>query len=67
MKNRRKSTKNGSGAQRPPNWWRTVLLVGAPLALVAIAVVIALTRMPTYRDLEVVGRQPAIVQVYLPG
>jgi hypothetical protein len=44
-----------------------MLLVAAPLVLAVIVAIVALTRPPGYSDLSVLGKQPAIVQVFLPG
>ena len=46
---------------------RIVLLIAAPVVVAAIVAVVALTRQPGYSGLDVLGKQPAIVQVFLPG
>jgi hypothetical protein len=43
------------------------LFIAGPVALAAIVTVVALTRQPGYSGFEVVGKQPAVVQVFLPG
>jgi hypothetical protein len=44
-----------------------ILFIAAPVGIAAIVAVVALTRQPGYSDLAVIGTQPAIVQVLLPG
>jgi hypothetical protein len=46
---------------------RMILFIAAPVGIAAIVAVVALTRQPGYSDLAVIGTQPAIVQVLLPG
>jgi hypothetical protein len=46
---------------------RTVALIGGAVAAAAAAVAIAVTRPPAYSGFEAIGKQPAIVQVFLPG
>ena len=46
---------------------RIVLLIAAPMVVAAIVAVVALTSQPGYSGLDVLGKQPAIVQVFLPG
>ena len=46
---------------------RMLVLIAAAVAIAALIAVIALTRQPGYSDLDVIGKQPAIVQVFLPG
>ena len=47
---------------------RLAMFIGGPL-LVALAVmaVVVLSRTPGYSGFDVVGKQPAIIQVFLPG
>lgn len=66
MGQRKKGPKR-AGAKNDPKWLRTALYVGVPLVVIGIIVAIAVMRMPVYDDLSVIGQQPAIVQVYLPG
>jgi hypothetical protein len=42
-------------------------LLAAPVLIAAIVSVVALTRQPGYSGLDVIGKQPAIIQVFLPG
>ena len=46
---------------------RIMVLIAAPLVIAAIVAVVALTSPPGYSGLDVLGKQPAIVQVFLPG
>jgi flagellar biosynthesis/type III secretory pathway M-ring protein FliF/YscJ len=46
---------------------RIVLLTAAPVVVAAIVAIVALTSQPGYSSLDVLGKQPAIVQVFLPG
>lgn len=41
--------------------------VAVPVLLVAIVAVVVLTRQPGYSGFEVIGKQPTVVQVFLPG
>jgi hypothetical protein len=44
-----------------------MMLIAAPVVVAAIVAIVALTRPPGYSNLDVLGKQPAIVQVFLPG
>ena len=46
---------------------RIIMLIAAPVLIAAIVAIVALTSQPGYSDLDVLGKQPAIVQVFLPG
>jgi flagellar biosynthesis/type III secretory pathway M-ring protein FliF/YscJ len=46
---------------------RLILLAAAPVVIAAIAAVIVLTSQPGYSGLDVLGKRPAVVQVFLPG
>ncbi len=46
---------------------RVALLIVAPVVIAAIVSAVALTRQPEYSGLDVIGKQPTIVQVFLPG
>jgi ABC-type Fe3+ transport system permease subunit len=46
---------------------RVAFLIAAPVVIAAIVSVVALTRQPGYSGLDVIGKQPAIIQVFLPG
>jgi hypothetical protein len=46
---------------------RVMLLIAAPAVIAAIIAVVALTSRPGYSGFDVLGKQPAIVQVFLPG
>ena len=46
---------------------RMTLFIAAPVAIAAIVAVVVLTRQPGYSGFDVIGKQPAIVQVFLPG
>jgi thioredoxin-like negative regulator of GroEL len=41
--------------------------IGAAVVIAAIVAVVALTSQPGYSGFDVLGKQPAIVQVFLPG
>jgi hypothetical protein len=64
----RKAARQQMMAQRQSRRrWRLGLLVGAPLIIIGIVAVVALTRPPGYSGFDVIGKHPAIVQVLLPG
>jgi hypothetical protein len=42
-------------------------LIAAPVLMAAIVAAVALTSRPGYSGFDVLGKQPAIVQVFLPG
>jgi hypothetical protein len=44
-----------------------MVLSAAPVLIAAIVAAVVLTRQPGYSGLDVLGKQPAIVQVFLPG
>jgi hypothetical protein len=46
---------------------RMLLFIGAPAIIAAVVAVVVLTSQPGYSSFEVIGKQPAIVQVFLPG
>jgi hypothetical protein len=46
---------------------RMTLFIALPAGIAAIVAVVALTGQPGYSGLDVIGKQPAIVQVLLPG
>jgi hypothetical protein len=46
---------------------RLTLFIALPVGIAAIAAVVAMTSQPGYSGLDVIGKQPAIVQVLLPG
>ena len=46
---------------------RVILLIVAPVVIAAVLAVVALSRQPGYSGLDVLGKRPAIVQVFLPG
>jgi flagellar biosynthesis/type III secretory pathway M-ring protein FliF/YscJ len=46
---------------------RVALVIVAPVVIAALVSVVALTRQPGYSGLDVIGKQPAIIQVFLPG
>jgi flagellar biosynthesis/type III secretory pathway M-ring protein FliF/YscJ len=46
---------------------RIMLLIAAPVMIAAIVAVVALTSQPGYNGFDVLGKRPAIVQVFLPG
>jgi hypothetical protein len=64
----RRATRQQAMAQRR-RWKqrRLALLVAAPVVIAASVAVIVLTRQPAYSGFDVIGKQPAIVQVFLPG
>jgi hypothetical protein len=46
---------------------RLALFIAVPATITAIVVVVALTSQPGYSSFEVIGKRPAVVQVFLPG
>lgn len=46
---------------------RLGLLIAAPVVVVGLVAVIVLTRQPGYSGFDVIGKRPAVVQVFLPG
>jgi hypothetical protein len=46
---------------------RIMWLIAAPAVMAAMAAVVARIIPPGYSGFEVIGKQPAIVQVFLPG
>jgi hypothetical protein len=46
---------------------RLAFFIAVPMVLAAIVAVIVLTRQPGYSGFDVIGKQPAVVQVFLPG
>jgi flagellar biosynthesis/type III secretory pathway M-ring protein FliF/YscJ len=46
---------------------RIMLLIAAPVVIAAIVAVVTLTSQPGYSGFDVLGKRPAIVQVFLPG
>src|SRR5262245_44561912 len=46
---------------------RIMLLIAVPVVIAAIVAVVALTSQPGYSGFDVLGKRPAIVQVFLPG
>jgi ABC-type Fe3+ transport system permease subunit len=46
---------------------RIAWFIAVPAVIAAIVAVVALTSQPGYSGLDVIGKQPAIVQVFLPG
>jgi hypothetical protein len=43
------------------------LLIALPLLIAAIVAAVVLTKQPGYSGFDVIGKQPAVVQVFLPG
>jgi hypothetical protein len=41
--------------------------IGAPVVIAAIVAVVVLTSQPGYSGFDAIGKQPAVVQVFLPG
>jgi hypothetical protein len=46
---------------------RIALYIAAPCTIAAIVAAVVLSSQPGYSGFEVIGRQPAVVQVFLPG
>ncbi|HEX9870168.1 MAG TPA: hypothetical protein VGC99_16560 [Candidatus Tectomicrobia bacterium] len=46
---------------------RMILFMAVPVVIMAIVALVVLTKPPGYSGFDVVGKQPAIVQVFLPG
>jgi hypothetical protein len=47
--------------------WRMILCIAGPVVIAAIGALVVLTKPPGYSSFEVIGKHPAIVQVFLPG
>jgi hypothetical protein len=64
----RKAARQQAMAQRQSRKQRRkALFIVAPMVIAAIVAVVALTSHPGYSGFDVIGKQPAIVQVFLPG
>jgi ferric-dicitrate binding protein FerR (iron transport regulator) len=64
----RKAARQHAMAQRQSRKRRRMgMLLVALLVLAAVVAVVALTSQPGYSGFEVIGKQPAIVQVFLPS
>ena len=59
----RQRVRNRHSRKRRP----VMLLIAAPVLIAAIVAAVALTSRPGYSGFDVLGKQPAIVQVFLPG
>jgi flagellar biosynthesis/type III secretory pathway M-ring protein FliF/YscJ len=46
---------------------RMILFVAVPVVIVVIVALVVLTKSPGYSGFDVIGKQPALVQVFLPG
>jgi hypothetical protein len=46
---------------------RRAFFIVAPVVVAAIVAVVVLTSQPGYSGFDVIGKQPAVVQVFLPG
>ena len=68
MSQKRKTARQQAMAQRQRRKHRRLaLMIAAPVLVATVVTVIMLTRQPAYSGFEVIGKQPAIVQVFLPG
>jgi hypothetical protein len=68
MRQSRKVARQQAIAQRQSRKRRrVVLLIGAALILAIIGAVVVMTSQSGYSGFDVIGKQPAIVQVFLPG
>lgn len=47
--------------------WRMAFFIAVPGVIAAIVAVVVLTSQPGYSGFDVIGKQPAVVQVFLPG
>ena len=54
-------------ARRHSRRRRITLCIAVPVVIAAIVAVVVLTSQPGYSGLDVIGKQAAIVQVFLPG
>jgi hypothetical protein len=64
----KKATRQQALAQRQSRRRRRMaLFIGGPLVILAIVATVVLTSKPGYSGFDVIGKQPAIVQVFLPG
>ena len=68
MSQSRKTVRQQAMARRQSRKRRRLMLfIALPVGIAAIVAVVALTSQPGYSGLDVIGKQPAIVQVLLPG
>jgi hypothetical protein len=63
----RASRQQATARRQRRRWRRMALLIGVPGVVAAIAAAVALTSQPRYSGFDVIGKQPAVVQVFLPG
>jgi len=68
MSRSRKSVRQQARARQQTQKRRRMLVfIGAPAILAAIVAMVVLTSQPGYSNFKIIGKQPAIVQVFLPG
>jgi sugar phosphate permease len=68
MSQSKKATRQQAVTQRQARRRRRMaMLIGGPLVILAIVAIVLLTSKPGYSGLDVIGKQPAIIQVFLPG
>jgi hypothetical protein len=68
MAQSRKASRRQVVAQRQSRRRRRIgLYIAAPCTIAAIVAAVVLTGQPGYSGFDVIGRQPAVVQVFLPG
>jgi hypothetical protein len=64
----RKAVRQQATARRQSRKRRCLIVyLGVPAVIAAIIALVVLTKPPGYRGFEVIGQQPAIIQVFLPG
>jgi hypothetical protein len=64
----RKASRQQAMAQRQRRKRRGLaFFIAVPTVLAAMVAVIVLTRQPGYSGFDVIGKQRAVVQVFLPG
>jgi hypothetical protein len=68
MSQSKKATRQQARTQRQARRRRRMaMFIGGPVGILAIVAIVVLTSKPGYSGLDVIGKQPAIIQVFLPG
>jgi hypothetical protein len=68
MGHNRKAVRQQARARRQTQKRRRMLVfIGAPVIIAITVAIVVLSSQPGYSSFEVIGKQPAIVQVFLPG
>jgi hypothetical protein len=64
---RKASRRQATGQRQSRQWRRLAWVLVLPGAIVALLTVVLLTGQPGYSGFEVIGTQPTVVFVFLPG